>query len=1719
MSATTTPNGSRPANAAEEGSDLQVPGAWNQTQRAFPHDACAHMLFEAQVARAPEAPALVTERGSFSYGALNRRANRLAHYLRGLGVGPEARVGLLLKRSAEMVVGLLAVLKAGGAYVPLDPEYPAERLKMIADEAGFSLVLTQSATRDRLEGVAFRTLCLDREAEQITLCSEENPESGVTPGNLAYVIYTSGSTGKPKGVMVEHRGLCNLSEAQVQTFRVAPSERVLQFASINFDASIFEALMAFRAGAALCVASREAQLSTATLVEFIREQGVTNATLPPSILAAWGNEELPSLKTIVVAGEACTSKLVADWSPGRRFFNAYGPTETTVWATVAQCVSDGGKPPIGRPIANTEVHVLDSDLRPLPVGSTGDLYVGGVGLARGYFRAPGLTAERFIPNPFARTPGQRLYKTGDLARWLPNGQLEFVGRSDRQVKLRGFRIELGDIEAALVKHPAVRDCAVMLYEDRAGEKRLIAYVVPRPEASVARGNLRDHLKAILPSYMVPAHFVELPALPLTPNGKVDRKALAAPRVPPDGAWAGYVAPSNPLEEIVARAWADVLGVEQVGVEDDLFQLGAHSLLVTRVAARLRESLRAEIPLRHYFEATTVSELSRLLERAWEKGKPLGVPPIEPVPRSQDLPLSFSQERVLFLQELYGPNKAYHAQVAVRFEGRLDAAALERSLSELVRRHEILRTTFPRKDGQAVQHIHEPRPAPLTLVSLEEFPPTEQEEQLESLMRAEMDKPFDLERLPLIRWTLFRLAPEHHVLLQVEHHFLHDGWSFGVLLRELLEIYRAFAAGLPSPLAEPPLQFADFAVWQRKLMVSETAQEQLSYWKSKLEGVPAVLALPNDFRRPAVPSFRGRALRIELDPELSRAVKEFSHREGCTLFMTMFAAFVTLLHRYTHQEDICVGTGLANRRWKETEGLLGMIINTVALRADLSDGPTFRELLRRVRQVTVGAYAHQDLPFDRVIEAIRPERSLSHSPLYQVAFSFHDAPLPDVEIPGLSINIREALSNGSAKFELNVVVIPDAAQRYRRGDADGGMIMIWEYSSDIFREESVGRWAAHFQNLIRSAVAHPEERISKLPLLSEAEREMLLRGPNETFRPYDASATAHALFERRAALDPDAPAVECGGGCLSYAQLDAAAEAVARGLRRRGVGPESVVGVLLERSAEMFVAMLGVLKAGGAYLPLDVAYPRKRLAYMIEDSGARLVLTQERLLSLAQAGAAEALCIESLAGESAGTPADGGEVRGGGLLPPVAENLAYVIYTSGSTGQPNGVQVSHRSLSNLISWHIENAGLTSADRVTQFAGTSFDASVLEIWPCFAAGASIHVTPEEVRAAPELLRDWLVAHEITVCFVPTPLAEHLIALEWPPETALRALLTGGDLLRRRPSASFPCRVVNNYGPTENTVVTTVATLVAEDAADTLPPIGRPIANTRVFLLDEHMQPVPPGVKSELYVGGEGLSRGYLGRPALTARRFIPDPFSAEPGARLYRTGDFAVFRPDGQLEFLGRADEQVKIRGFRVELGEIEAALVNHPSVRQCLVKTWDGRPGEKRLVAYVVSSPNAEPPTPERLRAYLKEHLPEHMLPTAFVLLDSFPQTANGKVDRRALPRPEPTHADVAGDDVPRTLTQQKLASLWAEALGLECVGVHDNFFAAGGHSLLATQVVRRIRESFGVDLHLRSLFERATIAELSEAVDAAPPMAVEASAIEPIDRELYRAREGVSGLD
>ncbi|MEK6278964.1 MAG: amino acid adenylation domain-containing protein [Acidobacteriota bacterium] len=1651
--------------------------ASSQLARDYSVAAGAHSLFEAQVRRFAQSPALIWEGQSLTYEELNHRANQVAHYLMRRGVGPEVRVGLLLERSQDVIVSLLGVLKAGGAYVPLDPNYPEERLAMILDEAELKLVLTQKSTRSKLGAAVFSELCLDGEREAIAKCNTENPDSGVEADNLAYIIYTSGSTGKPKGVMIHHRGLCNTIAGQLRTFRVTPDDRVLQWLSISFDGSVLESTLALCAGAALCVASREAQLSAPVLFRFLRENRITNIMLPPSVLATWEVQELPAVKTIIVAGETCSEKVVAQWAPGRRFFNVYGPTETTVWTSTGICVAGEAKPTIGRPIDNIQYHILDANLTPVPTNTIGDLYIGGIGLARGYFKSPALTAERFIPNPFATVPGERLYDTGDLVRRLPDGQIDFVGRRDQQIKLRGFRIELGDIETALLQHPSVQESVVVLREDQPGEPRLVGYVVLRSLPRITGSDLRSYLKAKLPDYMIPSVFVEILKFPKTPNGKIDRRALPVPAPVSAHVKENFVAPRNPLEEIVAGVWSELLGLDRVGVYDELFELGAHSLMLTRAAARIRDQFNVEIPLRCFFDSPTVASLAAALETTLERGQQFDLKPIKRVPRDSDLPLSFAQERVLFLQQLYGRSKAYNTQASLRFNGKLDVTALERSLSELIRRHEVFRTTFIQKDGQAIQLIHEAEDRKLPVVDLALVGPDARERRLDQLMYEEINRTFDLEKLPLIRWTLFRLDPEEHLLLQVEHHFLHDGWSLSVLLRELLQIYQAFSKGLPSPLAELPIQFADFAVWQREFMQGPAAENQLAYWKRKLTDAPALLPLLTDFPRPPVPSFRGNSLRLELPAPLSRLLRELSRSSGCTLFMTMFAVFVALMHRYTNQEDFCIGTGLANRRWKETEGLLGMILNTVALRADLSGDPSFEELLRRVREVTVDAYANQDLPFDRVIEAIQPARSLSYSPLYQVTFSFHDAPLVEVDLPDLNINIKEALSNESAKFDLNVIVIPEGGQQYRRqrGQEESGMILIWEYNTDLFRADTIGRLFTHYQNLLAAVVSDPSRRISEYSVLTDLEEDELLRKLNETGRRYQPGRCVHELFAEMAARTPDAPAVADDKQQWSYEELDRRSNQLAHRLRALGVGPESRVAVLLDRSCEFVLAMLAVIKAGAAYVPLDPQHPSERILFILREVGASAVLSVAHIAKNITGTNAQIILLDRHQAEY------GAEPETPLPLEVAADNLAYVIYTSGSTGTPKGVAVTHSGLMNLVRWHHEIYVVSSDDRASQVAGQSFDASTWEVWPYLTAGASLHVAPAAVVKTPQLLVSWLVKNKISISFLPTPLAEAMLAESWPETCALRYLLTGGERLHVVTPEHWPFVLVNHYGPTEYSVVATSWIVNGE----LTPPIGRPIANSEVYVLDRAMKPVPRGVEGELYLSGAGLARGYWLQPSLTAERFLPNPFSREKGGRLYHTGDLVRYLPNGELEFRGRIDGQVKVRGYRIELGEIETVLRRHANVREAVVQLRQRADGKALLIGYVVFIEDNGNDAPTELGSYLREHLPEYMVPSQFVLLPELPLNSSGKIDRSALPDPDLTTSTPAFV-APRNEHEEVVARIWAEVLGLNRVGVEDNFFRLGGHSLLATRILSRVNSALQVEIPLDSLFRGGTVAHLVE---------------------------------
>ncbi|HEX2269376.1 MAG TPA: amino acid adenylation domain-containing protein [Pyrinomonadaceae bacterium] len=1501
---------------------------WNDTARSFPNKTIAD-LFETWVAHAPEKIALVCGDEQLTYRELNCRANQLAHHLLAYGAGAETRIGIYIERSIEMIVAVLGVLKTGATYVPLDPSYPERRLLFMLDDAGVQLVLSVTSSEENLPTHHAPVILLDSDWASIAAQSEANPERDITPEHLAYISYTSGSTGIPKGVAVPHRGVVRLISGNYANF--GTDEVFLQFAPLAFDASTFEIWGSLLNGAQLVIMPAGIA-SLAELGRALVQYRVTTLWLTAGLFHQMVDEQLEALATLtqLLAGGDVLSpaqvKKFVDAVPSCRLINGYGPTENTTFTCCYAIEEFNGSVPIGRPIAGTQVFILDENLQLAPPGFIGELYAGGDGLARGYQGRASLTAERFIPHPFSTVPGARLYRTGDLARYLADGNIEFIGRADEQVKVRGYRIELGEIETALARAPGVRQVTVMA-RDYDGDKRLVAYVA----GDVVVDQLQKILRANLPDYMIPSAFVVLDELPLTPNGKVDRRALPAPDEVHASEDSAYPAPRTPVEELLAGIWADVLKVERVGVNDNFFELGGHSLLVTRLVSRAQAQFGAELPLKLFFESATLAAQAAAVEAALSAESGLQAPPIVPVSRDGNLPLSFSQQRLWFLYQLEPSTSAYNIPTAVRLTGVLDSEAVRRTLNEVVRRHEILRTYYGMADGKPAQFVGPPAELEIDLIDLSNVDEGERESRMLELASEEAAKPFDLTRPPLLRASLVRLGPEEHVLLLTVHHIVSDGWSQGVMVREVGKLYQAFSEGKESPLEELPVQYADFAHWRRNWLAGDVLDQQLAYWRKQLTGDLPVLDLPTDYPRPEVQSFRGATLTTILPPGLSKSLGVICRQEGVTLFMLLLAAFKALLCRYTGQDEIIIGAPIANRNSIETENLIGFFVNTLVLRTDLSGDPHFPELLARVRKVTLEAYAHQDLPFEVLVEDLQPERSLSRNPLFQVMFQLENTPKEELPLPGLTLS-PVAVEGVASQFDLSVDVV----------ESDEGLAVTAEYSTDLFKAETIRTLLKRWEILLESIAAAPDQRLSELPLMDRSERLQLELDRNETARVFPSQSVVE-LFEAQVTRSPAAVAVVGENESLTFAELNRRANQLAHYLRSAGVGPEVAVAVALGRSVEMIVALLGILKAGGAYVPLDPSYPQTRRAFMLEDVGARLILTQESV-----ANAMTNVQTENLDHQLN------------------LDNAAYVIYTSGSTGTPKGVVITHRALSNHCFAVAREYELHASDRVLQFASLSFDVAAEEIFPTLLAGAAIVLPRERVLEATALLR--LIEQErVSVLNLPARFwQEWLEDLERKGArlpACVRLTVVGSEKVLREGAAIWtrlaPANSVllNAYGVSEATITSTLYRhKVDHGSGPQSLPIGRAIANTQTYLLDRKLNPVPIGLAGELYLAGESLARGYHGRADLTAEKFIPNPFSSTPGARLYRTGDLARYRSDGDLEFIGRADEQIKLRGYRIELGEIESVLSAAPGVRSAAVLLRASASGDPSLVAYVTAKP-------------------------------------------------------------------------------------------------------------------------------------------------------------------
>ncbi|MCP3140924.1 non-ribosomal peptide synthase/polyketide synthase [Pyxidicoccus xibeiensis] len=1642
----------------------QVLEAWNASASPLPELPSAHALFEAQARATPDAPAVDFEGQVLSYAQLDAASNRLAHRLLQSGVRPEQPVAVLLPRGLDAVVALLACLKTGAAYLPLDAQLPPSRLRFMLRDAGARLCLTHQALLPLLgEDFSGLPLCLDSSSllHRLQSLPSSSPGVPISPQHLAYIIYTSGSTGTPKGTLLPHLGLLNLLSTEARELECGPGTRILACASPGFDTSIEEHLLPITSGATLVMASSERVLPGEPLHRTLLEQRIHLVSLTPGVLAATPSEGLSSLRVIISGGEACGADVVDRWARSRRFVNTYGPTEATVFCTLAECTPGEGMPSIGRPYANAKAYVLDERLRPVPPGTTGELYLSGPGLARGYLGRPELTAERFLPHPFPASPGERLYRTGDLARWQQDGTLAFAGRVDSQVKLRGYRIETGEVEAALLAQDGVEQAVAHVREDAPGVRRLVGYLVPTGSATLDVAALRARLKEHLPDAMVPSAFVVLERLPLTPNGKVDRRALPAPEL---GTEVEYEPPANEVEQQLASLWAGLLGVERVGRRDDFFQLGGHSLLAARLVSRMKASFGVELPLKEVFARPELAALAQYLMEA--RAASAGHAPLPTVPRrSADLrrlPLSFSQQRVWLTEQLAPGSPAFNIPSPVRLRGALDTAVLEACFTELLRRHESLRTAFHEEDGTPYQTVLLPAPFVLSCVDLGSLPPEAREAEAQRRLEEEARTPFDLSRPPLLRAALIRKDAQEHLLLLTVHHLVSDGWSMDVLVRELAQLYAALSQGLPSPLAELPLQFGDFAVWQRGWLTGDTLESQLGFWKRQLDGAEPP-ELPMDRPRPQSPSHRGATAPFRLTRAHAQALQSLCRQEGVTPFMVFLATLQALLARVGRQRDICIGTSFAGRSHTELEGLVGLFVNTLVLRNEVDAHEPFRALLRRAKATTLDAFAHPHLPFEEL-----------ETPLVRVMLILQNTPASKLELPGLSFQAAEVAIQ-SAKFDLTVHAEEDA-------EGWGGH---FEYALDLFDAPSAHRLALRFQALLERFLDAPDQRVEDAALLSPEERQLVLEAWNGTHAPFPTEACLHELFEAQALRTPQAPAVEFEGTVLTYGQLDARANQLARHLVSLGVGPEVPVALCLPRGLELVVALLGVLKAGGAYLPMDPLLPRERLALMLEDSGATVVLTHSSVRT--SVPPREGVRTIMLDEDAASLSHHSGDSRPRRAAP---ENLAYLLYTSGSTGRPKGTLLQHQGVCNLVTHEARAYGIGPGSRVLQFASLSFDLSVEEIFTTLTSGGCLVMAPLEKLMPGEPLHAFLKEHRLTVVSL-TPGA--LAATPSEGLEDLRTVISGGEAVsadvvsRWAPGRTF----LNTYGPTEATVIATLTECVPSTGE---PPIGRPFANTRAYVLDARLRPVPVGTPGELYLSGVGLARGYLGQPGLTAERFLPDPFSREPGARMYRTGDVARWQQDGQLAFVGRADSQVKIRGFRVELGEVEQALNVVAGVRQAVVLARPDSAGTKQLVAWV-AMPGEPKLTASELRARLEQRLPGYMVPGAFVVLDALPLTANGKVDRKALPAPRLEREADEGFVPPRTDAERALAEIWQEVLGLKRVGARDNFFELGGHSLLATQVASRIRQRFGTQFPLRVLFEFPTLEQVAARLDSASPEA------------------------
>jgi amino acid adenylation domain-containing protein len=1645
-------------------------------------------LFEATASRFPGNVALVHGNTVVSYTELNAHANTLAGEILKTGCSSNKMVALYAERSCEAIAAILAILKAGCAYVPLDPSYPSERLRWILEDTGASMTLMQPGLPYKLGDFGGVKISIETTLARACPGDHGKPDHAPGPNDLAYVMYTSGSMGVPKGVCVEHRNVLRLVCGQ-EYVPFGPDEVILQFAPLAFDASTFEIWGALLHGGTLVIAP-PGLMSFQELERLVNETNVTTMWLTAGLFHQMVDEApraLSDLRQMLAGGDALSPdhcRRFLEANPGVTLINGYGPTECTTFATTCRFRSPGDigdSVPIGRPLLGTQCHILDPGLRPVPGGEAGELFIGGDGVARGYLNRPDITAERFFPDPFSAEPGARMYRTGDRVRLLDDGRIAFLGRLDNQVKIRGFRIEPGEIEATLRNYPGVRDAVVVAHRLPGSEtdKHLVAYLLA--DACVSGTEpIRKWLSDHLPAHMIPSFFVKLDAFPLTPNGKVDRDRLPDPQETAGASWSADP-PASYTEEILLGIWGQILHVNHAGVETNFLDLGGHSLAAMRIVARVRDAFAVEIPVSVVFEYPTVRAMATRLDMlAKEKTTP-GLPPIRPVLGTNVYPMSYQQEQLWFIQKAYPESKSYNCASALSICGpELDADALAAAMDDLFRRHPVLRTTFRDAGGELAQVVSDEVHLVVTPVALISSECNMRREEALRSISALAEEPFDLRTGPLTRAYLYEISEAEHILGLHMHHIITDGWSQNLITRDLAALYDARKCRLSSTLPELPLQYGDYVLWKRACERSDAWSSDLKYWEKRLLDACPKLDFPEDYARPSRQTFKGRTIINDTPPSLTSAIRDLAISTGVTVTAAAMAFWRILFARHCNQDDFLLGAAFAGRTRSEIENSAGYFTVGMPIRADLSQSVTLLDALHLENEAILGASNHQEIPFQKIIESITFERDPSRSPVFQVMFAGQDV-MDDPILGGELAFASEDVYNASSKFDFTISFM------YRKDS----IRQAFEFNTDIYSEETARRILKRWETLAYEAVKHPQSDWRELRLLPEEEEHLVTIKWNETCRKHDHSGNIGLLYEAQATKTPDAIALIDGSLQMTYAELSQHSDKIAAALRANGVGLGGMVGILHDRTMEMTVTVLGILKAGCAYLPIAADYPMAWIETVLQDAMVPM------LISRSDPGfnvSAKLVLLDDLLQDCVKM-----EEPVQAAMPDL-DDPAYVIYTSGSTGKPKGVVMPNRGLLNLLQWQARRSLAGEATRTLQFAPLSFDVSFQEMFSTWSTGGTLVLVGQDTRMDMRALLMHIIDNGIERLFVPVLVLHHLAMEACESDIyplCLKEVITAGEQLsvtnpvRAFFSALPDCRLINQYGPSETHVVSEY--VLEGDPQDwaSLPPIGRPIDNASLYILDARGNPAPIGVPGELYIGGDGVARGYLNRPELTAERFLPDPFSGEPGARMYRTGDRARFLHDGNIEFMGRLDDQVKIRGFRVEPGEVEAALETHPGVREAVVAARDGLTAVagKALVAYVI--PAGEPVQTDELRALLSARLPAHMMPSFFVSLDAFPLTPSGKVDRRSLPAP--VIAESVPDDMePATPLEAQLAEIWRDLLGLDQVGRASRFFDLGGHSLLAVRMMARVRDALGVDVPLRLFFENPTIAGLANVIEKIP---------------------------